>query len=713
MAVQWGARRGVGWGGASEDGDDEGAIDDGDPHLLEELSHAAPNRARRASVALALATLQEAGHDTAMGLFDEESETLQPFQNDRPRPPSGNPEDAWIGAVQRCVLLAALSPSELRYVLSSARPMHTVAGQYLFQQGDILTGGMMYVAASGNYRATVVHGNQMGGTSVLRTRDYGPQDTFGASDLLCRDTHGERTCSVHVLRAGLVWGIPQRVVDGKLRIPTPSRIPRLLSFCRAVELFAGCSRDRLEQLCRGAQQIVIDAGEIICEEGDLARTVYAVKAGSVVVSNGNADKSLALTVRPPDTFGESALLAIDELRVRKAMVAAGDRGACLIAWDVSAIETLVGFGLQVASVGLQNRMLLESVRCGDHLLTDGLSVEQLVTLTEVALEHSYDHRAHVLEEGDLDVDLYIVQSGEAVMRREVEPEYGPTGHEVLCHLKRGDVFGEQALLALGGQMSFNDFRGDDDDDDDVDNVDDDDDDEWRGPVPVSRARRTSVVVRGRSPFICLVLSPEVLFGIDSLVGWTMALLARVEGKCVRGVDAVLLEALEVDGNEPALMSLTAGQAFTHRLPPNQRPVLGPGRKVEGGSFRHAASFDADRTPTVRAQNAPTSEGDGTSMVGDSGDLIEDAESRPQRRGSILGSVLPSKLARQNTAKLVRQGTAKLMRRKSVKLAAGLAEKMARTVREVGETVIEVSDKMPRRTGARRAETQLMHRGVVV
>ena len=41
----------------------------------------------------------------------------------------------------------------------------------------------------------------------------------------------------------------------------------------------------------------------------------------------------------------------------------GPNGASLLQWPVSAIETLVGFVLQTASLGVQNRRLLETAQC--------------------------------------------------------------------------------------------------------------------------------------------------------------------------------------------------------------------------------------------------------------------------------------------------------------------------------------------------------------
>ena len=54
---------------------------------------------------------------------------------------------------------------------------------------------------------------------------------------------------------------------------------------------------------------------------------------------------------------------------------AGPAGAILVRWDVSAMEALVGFGLQEESFRMFNRKLLASVHYGERTLTHGMAKE--------------------------------------------------------------------------------------------------------------------------------------------------------------------------------------------------------------------------------------------------------------------------------------------------------------------------------------------------
>ncbi len=144
---------------------------------------------------------------------------------------------AWLGAVRRCVLLDHLPPAELSFISQARREISTVEGETLYAQGDPIHAGLLYIVASGVYRVTIETaklGAAEARTVTRRTRDYGPQENFGACEMLCNDTSGRRTCTVVVHKAGLLWGIPRRLIDLKLRVPPPPIIPDLVPFCRQV-----------------------------------------------------------------------------------------------------------------------------------------------------------------------------------------------------------------------------------------------------------------------------------------------------------------------------------------------------------------------------------------------------------------------------------------------------------------------------------------------
>lgn len=134
-----------------------------------------------------------------------------------------------------------------------------------------------------------------------------------------------------------------------------------------VRLFSTITEDpsateRMAQLLRGVRQVTLAQGERLCAQGDPARDFYVLQHGRVKTLQ--ADSDFSLTMLPPESFGESALFAADELRVRQASIIACDGGATLLVWSVSSVETLVGFELQAASTKLYDRKMIESVRVG-------------------------------------------------------------------------------------------------------------------------------------------------------------------------------------------------------------------------------------------------------------------------------------------------------------------------------------------------------------
>ncbi len=144
-----------------------------------------------------------------------------------------------------------------------------------------------------------------------------------------------------------------------------------------VKLFSLLSSDRLVQLCRGAVQLDLAPGEELVAQHDIARSIFAIKAGSIVTAHEGSDEAVALVA--PETFGESALAAADEVRRRTASLRAGENGATVVSWAVSAVETLVGFSLQAASFALNNRKMLQEVKIGARSLAEGLTREEMVS----------------------------------------------------------------------------------------------------------------------------------------------------------------------------------------------------------------------------------------------------------------------------------------------------------------------------------------------
>lgn len=170
----------------------------------------------------------------------------------------------------RFVINSQLSGAELDFVVQSTRVLHTTEGESLYEEGD--ASEMLYLVHSGTYAAVCRGANGVEWTA----RSYAALENFGASEMLL-DHPVARTCAVRVLSSGVLWGVPRRVVEMKLRlIPPPLRkaTAPLVEFCRRhVMLFARLSRERLQQLMRAARTVELPPGATLCQQGDTAREV--------------------------------------------------------------------------------------------------------------------------------------------------------------------------------------------------------------------------------------------------------------------------------------------------------------------------------------------------------------------------------------------------------------------------------------------------------
>ena len=336
-------------------------------------------------------------------------------------------QSKWQAAVKSCVLFNGVSAAETKFVQKAAKLLETAVGAKLFSEGDAPSN--LYLVHSGAYAAEVASAD--GG--VQKLREYGEGDCFGACELLTQ--MGGRSCTITTIGAGLVWAIPQRVVNVKLKSP-PTLPAGVFEFAKSVALFASLPKDRLQQLCRGAEQLTIKSGETVFCEDEPARTLFAVKQGTLTVESGSS--SFLLSMAAPESFGEACLFSDGEHRVRRATVRASEGGATLVRWSAQSIETLVGYALQGSSTKAFNLKMLNQVNVGGRALVEGLGSEEVSALVNAMAERTFGAKEVVAAEGEVDEALFVVKSGEVVVRRGSKEE--------LVVLKRGECFGEQALL---------------------------------------------------------------------------------------------------------------------------------------------------------------------------------------------------------------------------------------------------------------------------
>jgi CRP/FNR family transcriptional regulator, cyclic AMP receptor protein len=77
---------------------------------------------------------------------------------------------------------------------------------------------------------------------------------------------------------------------------------------QSIPLFAGLSKDDQKVVAQYADEVDVDAGAVLAEEGRLAYEFFAIKDGTAEVRLGGKQTA---TLGPGDFFGEIGLLAGD------------------------------------------------------------------------------------------------------------------------------------------------------------------------------------------------------------------------------------------------------------------------------------------------------------------------------------------------------------------------------------------------------------------
>lgn len=441
----------------------------------------------------------------------------------QPSAPVGTKEyrsEAWAAAVSRCVLLRALTAAEIDFVRQATKVIKVKAGEILYRQGDVPN--MLYLVHSGCFEAKVE------GTtgSSWTAREYGAFDSFGGCEMLIHEklTAG-RCCTITALQPGVLWGVPQRIVDLKLRVPPPVRagmdVSGLQSFTRALGMLNALSNESLTQLNRCAAQVTLEAGEVLCEAGDPARAIYAIHSGVVNTMGKQAGSEFEFTMTSPMTFGESALVYEEEGRVRQAKIVAGETGATLVKWAVNEIETLIGYELHAASERAFTCKFFEPIKCGTRSITTGLSMDEVSRVVSLMTVRTFSKGDIVVGEGKVDEEVFVIKSGSAIAKRPAEATSGAP----LAMLSRGECFGEQALVAYN-------------------------------PAGASKPakRRVSIVANGTAPLVTFVISPPLLLeksasDLPFLRDWISQLAADVQGDkdIMAGLDAIVRQKAKDDG----------------------------------------------------------------------------------------------------------------------------------------------------------------------
>ena len=455
----------------------------------------------------------------------------------------------WATVAKKCVLFDDLPAAEMKYVQQASKLIQAAKDEVIYEQDD--APNYMYLIHSGRYRASA-QGTRyqqmedfrssagrsfMPGSEVVspdqsfqkrddghrKVRVLGPGDNFGACEMLA--LMGGRQTRVTCTEAGYLWAIPKRIVAQKLHIPPQSKSsPSMLQFLSLVKIFQGIPRDRMVQLCRAAEVVNYNVGEKIFREGEFADALFICKQGTV--TTGSDGSSFALTMSPPDAFGEVALFPDDAMRVRSSAIVANDEKTQLIKLPTRAVETLLGYELQDAAVPIVHRKFLSSGTICGRSIAQGLTKDDMDLVLSTVEERTWQPREVIAPLGELNDAMHIIKRGLAVVRA--------ADSSVLGTYQRGDVFGEEALVALTHKQ---------------------------------HKRKTSVIVSAHEELVTLSLTAENLQSLKNqdplysmmipqaasagggtgIGSWVDSLTALIDKESIHGVDSILVEKVQADG----------------------------------------------------------------------------------------------------------------------------------------------------------------------
>lgn len=174
---------------------------------------------------------------------------------------------------------------------------------------------------------------------------------------------------------------------------------------------------------------------IIIKEGDVGSVVYVMEQGKVEVSKDG--KLLSYIQRPGSVFGELAILYNC---TRTATIRA------ITDCKLWAIERICFQSIMMKSGLIRQRDYIEFLKTVPEF--SQVSNETLSRISGALEETTYNKGAYIIRQGGRGDTFYIISQGQVKVTVDVidERTQQPVGEKVLRYLKRGDYFGEKALL---------------------------------------------------------------------------------------------------------------------------------------------------------------------------------------------------------------------------------------------------------------------------
>lgn len=222
-------------------------------------------------------------------------------------------------------------------------------------------------------------------------------------------------------------------------------LKRISEAVKANFLFQHLNKRQTSDLYSVMSAVEIKKGEIVIRQGDEGDRFYVVDSGDYDVRVSGADDDHSGSVETlgevvhtyrgetHSSFGELALMYS---KPRAASVVAATNGL-LWALDRHAFRSI-----------LMKSDSQEIIKCLRKVeILESLAISQLKRLNDVLTEVTYDDGDHMITQGDVGDQFYILTTGKAVCTVKIEcPDSGAVSFKEVLHLKEFDYFGERALL---------------------------------------------------------------------------------------------------------------------------------------------------------------------------------------------------------------------------------------------------------------------------
>ena len=250
------------------------------------------------------------------------------------------------------------------------------------------------------------------------------------------------TCLVLVVTAGFLVLLGNFIWGSRELLYRPRRIREMGSLNSAdlalllkdVPIFQDCDDDEISEIVKKLNPIGLSPGRKIISQGDKGSTFYVLAAGEadVIQETPAGGETIVARLGAGDTFGEQSLLSDAP---RTASIVAVTDGMVLELDRESFRAVVKEKSMATVRDLVQGATLLHRSPFFRDLPPD--VVEQL--LRQVTLE-SFEANQNVFKQGDQGEHLYIILEGEFSVETDGK-------NEAIAVLKRGDLFGEIAIMA--------------------------------------------------------------------------------------------------------------------------------------------------------------------------------------------------------------------------------------------------------------------------